>query len=236
MNPHHSESQTAGINNAPADTHVTVPFSDFQFPGADSTAKAAETGPHEGSEQKNNNGRKLPDVTNIERTKGGTMEPASEPVRAVSGEAGDAQAGEEKKPLPEVASKANATDEPAAESPETAGPEYQSGERSKPMAENQNEKNGPLYDLRSGRVQGSIWDREGPSGETRFTLSLSRSYKDKEGNWQRVSSFDPDDLPHVKEVLHKAEEILKEELGQTLTSEVKVSRKEEGKQGQKQSF
>ena len=104
------------------------------------------------------------------------------------------------------------------------------------MSDNQNEKNGPLYDLRSGRVQGSIWDREGPNGETRFTLSLSRSYKDKEGSWQRVSSFDPEDVPHMKEVLNKAEEILKEELGQSLTSEVKVNRKEDTKHGQKQNF
>ena len=104
------------------------------------------------------------------------------------------------------------------------------------MTENQNEKNGPLYDLRSGRVQGSIWDREGPNGETRYTWSLSRSYKDKDGNWQRTTSFDAEDLPHVKEVLAKTENLLKEELGQSLKSDVRVTRKEEGKQGQKQSF
>jgi hypothetical protein len=130
-----------------------------------------------------------------------------------------------------------ATNQGAEEKPEASDLQRLSGnERNKPMAENQNEKNGPLYDLRSGRVQGSIWDREGSNGETRYTWSLSRSYKDKEGNWQRTASFDPEDLPHVKEVLAKAENLLKEELGQSLTSEVKVSRKEEAKQGQKQSF
>jgi hypothetical protein len=125
-----------------------------------------------------------------------------------------------------------------AEKPEAADPHTVSGnERSEPMAENQSEKNGPLYDLRSGgRVQGSIWDREGPNGETRYTVSVSRSYKDKEGNWQRVSSFDLEDLPHLKVVLAKAEQILKEELGQNITNDVKVTRKEEAKQGHKQSL
>src|SRR5262249_55014360 len=66
------------------------------------------------------------------------------------------------------------------ERPEASNPQTISGnERSEEMAENQSERNGPLYSLRStGRVQGSIWDREGPSGETRYTVSVFRSYKD----------------------------------------------------------
>ena len=94
----------------------------------------------------------------------------------------------------------------------------------------------PLYDLKSGQVEGRIWDREEANGETRYRLTLSRSYKDQTGTWQLVSSFEPEDLPHVKEVLAKVEQILKEELGMELTSDVKVSRKEEAKQSKKQSL
>src|SRR5262249_35393100 len=75
------------------------------------------------------------------------------------------------------------------------------------------EKNRPFLELKCGRVQGSIWDREASDGEIRYSLTLTRSWKDPEGNWHQLTHLDPEDLLHVKEVLAKAEQIFKE-LGQ----------------------
>jgi hypothetical protein len=100
------------------------------------------------------------------------------------------------------------------------------------------EKNRPLLELKCGRVQGSIWDYEGPNGDIHYSLTLTRSWKDPEGNLRQMDHLDPEDLLYAKEVLEKAEQILKEELGQSVTTEVKVTspRYEEKKQRQKQNL
>jgi hypothetical protein len=154
----------------------------------------------------------------------------------------DSKASEAPKETPQRMPTENGEDRVAEEKPEAFDLQPLSGhERNEPMAEkstteqNQNEKNGPLYSLRSDQVQGSIWDRERPNGKTTYSWNMSKSYKDNEGTWQRVTSFDPADVPHAKEVLAKIEQIMKEELGQEITSEVKVGRREEVKRGQKQS-
>jgi hypothetical protein len=130
------------------------------------------------------------------------------------------------------------TDERPEEMPEATDPQTISGNQPgrKEMSENTTDTKRPLYDLKSGRVQVSIWDREGPNGDTRYTVNVSRSYKDKDGTWKRVSSFDPTDLPYLKEAFAKAEEILKQELGQDITSDVKVTRSTDAKETQKQSL
>jgi hypothetical protein len=100
------------------------------------------------------------------------------------------------------------------------------------------EKNQPILELKCGRVLGSIWDHEGPNGDIRYSLTLTRSWKDSEGNLHQLTHLDPEDLLYVKEILAKAEQIFKEELGENVTTKVKVSspRYEERKHGQKQSM
>jgi hypothetical protein len=102
------------------------------------------------------------------------------------------------------------------------------------LSDENGEKNRPLYDYRSGRVQGAIWDREGPNGETRYQLSLYRSFTDKEGNWKQTTSFDPQDIQYVKAIITKAEETLTQELGVNVTEGVTVTQKKT--QGQKESL
>src|SRR5262249_4743849 len=93
------------------------------------------------------------------------------------------------------------------------------------------EKKQPLYELRSGRVQGAICNQLGPSGETRYCFSLYRSYTEEQtGNWQQTSSFEPEDLPRVKAIVAKAEETLTEELGQKITEGVTVTQRKSQKQ------
>jgi hypothetical protein len=100
------------------------------------------------------------------------------------------------------------------------------------------EKNRPLLELKCGRVQGSIWDREEPNGDIRYSLTLTRSWKDPEGNLHQLTNLDPEDLLYAKEVLAKAEQIFKEGLAQSVATEVNVTspRYEEKKHRQKQSL
>lgn len=51
----------------------------------------------------------------------------------------------------------------------------------------------PDYKAQYGRVQAAVWKREF-DGRTSFSVSLTRSYRDKQEQWQRTTNLDEDDL------------------------------------------
>ncbi len=76
----------------------------------------------------------------------------------------------------------------------------------------------PEKKFRAGAISATIWknkaeNKEGSEVEYK-TISIERSYTDKEGKWQSTNSFRINDLPKAKVVLEKAYEylILKEEV------------------------
>ena len=61
--------------------------------------------------------------------------------------------------------------------------------------------NQPIARKRFDRVDAAIWRREsnrddGPS--VWYQSTIHRSYRDRDGKWQRTNSFTERDLPHVK--------------------------------------
>lgn len=74
----------------------------------------------------------------------------------------------------------------------------------KPAAE---QKNLPLTSFRAGAVRATVWENQ--SADAKFnTISLDRSYKDKNGEWQKSSTLRINDLPKASMVLGKAYEYL----------------------------
>lgn len=73
-------------------------------------------------------------------------------------------------------------------------------------------KNTPEKKIRAIPVTATIWVNEVKTneGEVRSfrTISLERSYKDKEGNWHNTSSLRVNDLPKATLVLNKAYEYI----------------------------
>ncbi len=57
----------------------------------------------------------------------------------------------------------------------------------------------PVAKVKAGAVVGTIWQNEGQNGPF-YTITFSRSYKDREGNWQRTSNLRHKDMPHVQTV------------------------------------
>ncbi len=51
----------------------------------------------------------------------------------------------------------------------------------------------PEHKVHYGRVDVAVWRRQA-EGHTWYSFSLSRSYKDKDEQWQRTSSLDEEDL------------------------------------------
>ena len=59
--------------------------------------------------------------------------------------------------------------------------------------------NRPVHDVRLGRIRAAIWENETDNGK-RHNVTLSRLYKDDQGEWRDSSSFGRDDLPLVAKV------------------------------------
>ncbi|MBN1506166.1 MAG: hypothetical protein JW955_04945 [Sedimentisphaerales bacterium] len=60
------------------------------------------------------------------------------------------------------------------------------------------EKTKPIASRRFDRVQVAIWRFPRPNGGSRLSVSFSRSYLDKNDQWQDSGYFDERDLPHIQ--------------------------------------
>jgi hypothetical protein len=59
----------------------------------------------------------------------------------------------------------------------------------------------PIATKQFDRVQAAIWRRDNDANDANrplHTLTLSRSFKDAQGEWRRSHSFTARDLPHVQ--------------------------------------
>jgi hypothetical protein len=78
--------------------------------------------------------------------------------------------------------------------------------------EKANTGNLPEKKFRAGAVSATVWLNHGQSttGEAAQyrTISIERSYTDKEGKWQSTNSMRVNDLPKANVVLQKAFEYL----------------------------
>ena len=76
---------------------------------------------------------------------------------------------------------------------------------------NKQTNNKPEKVFRSGAVQATVWvnesEKDGSSEKFEYkTVSLDRSFKDKNGAWQKTNSFRMSDVPRAELVLRKAYE------------------------------
>lgn len=86
-------------------------------------------------------------------------------------------------------------------------------------------KNVPERKFKASPVTATVWVNEGRNSKdepsTYRTISLERSYKDKEDNWKKTNSLRVNDLPKAILVLNKAYEyVAVTEEGETIDEEV----------------
>jgi len=70
-----------------------------------------------------------------------------------------------------------------------------------------NTDNKPVKQFRIGLISAAVWRREA-GGNTFHSVTIDRSYKDEDGNWQRTNSYDVGDLFIVKLLAEKAAQFL----------------------------
>jgi len=82
------------------------------------------------------------------------------------------------------------------------------GEGEKMQKQIPTEKNLPAAKFRAGAICATIWANKAKSktgNDVTFqTISLERSYKDKDGNWQHTPKLRANDLPKAMLVLQEA--------------------------------
>ncbi|MDO8626845.1 MAG: hypothetical protein Q7K42_00125 [Candidatus Diapherotrites archaeon] len=70
----------------------------------------------------------------------------------------------------------------------------------------------PVQKFSVGRVQASVWEnmKLSKEGEQKnfVSVSLEKSYKDKQGNWKNSSSFNINEIPQAILALQKTYEFL----------------------------
>jgi len=68
--------------------------------------------------------------------------------------------------------------------------------------------NQPTATLRDGAIKATIWANPGKNNGTRYSIDLSRSYTDAEGNWKESHHFSPSELLRVARLAGKAYDCL----------------------------
>lgn len=76
------------------------------------------------------------------------------------------------------------------------------------------QKKKPFFGLlRRRNVEGAVWKNVDSNKVPYYVASVSRSYKDKDGNWNGDTLYVPlDDIPRVIAVLQEAEQKMYEQL------------------------
>jgi hypothetical protein len=65
--------------------------------------------------------------------------------------------------------------------------------------------NKPNHKLKLGRVSVAIWHRVDSTGTERYGVTLTRSYKTKDGGYKDTHTLDTEDLSHAARLLEEAQ-------------------------------
>ena len=79
------------------------------------------------------------------------------------------------------------------------------------MTTNTTTKQGPIEEFSSATIRGSIWENEVLHEGQKIivhNVKVTRSYRDKDGNWQDTNSYRPQDLAHLRLVAEAAQNFL----------------------------
>jgi hypothetical protein len=65
-------------------------------------------------------------------------------------------------------------------------------------------KKKPNHEVRFGAIRASVWTNENLDGSRWFTLTLGRTFKDDQGNWQVAHHFKLQHLPDLARAVEAA--------------------------------
>lgn len=66
------------------------------------------------------------------------------------------------------------------------------------------EKKKPAYEKKLGRIRVAVWPNQSEESDTWYNVTVTRLYKDADGEWCDAVSFRRDDLPIVIKAMDMA--------------------------------
>ena len=69
-------------------------------------------------------------------------------------------------------------------------------------------KNVPVKRARSGAVSGAVYSNKAADGRTYDTVTIDRSFRDKDGNWQSTNSYRRQDMSDLRDIAEEMEAYL----------------------------
>jgi len=66
----------------------------------------------------------------------------------------------------------------------------------------------PIKKFAAGGIQVAVWENQGKEGNSYYTVSIDRRYKDKNDEWKSSNSLKMNDLPKAILALEKAYEFM----------------------------
>lgn len=67
-----------------------------------------------------------------------------------------------------------------------------------------NSTNQPHATLRDGALKATIWANSSDEGRTRYSITLTRSYTDADGNWHDTNYFNRNELLRIAHLARQA--------------------------------
>jgi hypothetical protein len=159
--------------------------------------------PEEGKEEENdhNAGRQAGDEMKLAQTEnqGASHQEAEKPITRKTFTCDN----QEENTMAETTNTSAETNSTSAETNQTTTEESTT-------EKNSTENRKPVAKISSGSVRASVWVNKSKQGEY-LTVNLTRSYKDKDGKYHNSTSFRPQDLEDVMEVMVASRQIVQEE-------------------------
>jgi len=97
------------------------------------------------------------------------------------------------------------------------------------------EKQHPLDTLRDGALKATIWEQADKDGDIYHTVSLARTYEDREGKLRDTASFSANDLLRVAELAREAHGVVRD-VRREISQDRRADQKRQSSQGRGETY
>lgn len=87
--------------------------------------------------------------------------------------------------------------------------------------------NSPIETMRAGPIKATIWENQNEKGQTYHSVTITRTYRDGDGDWKETGQLFTEHLPMAQHVANKAYGFIHERLD-TLRAEKSATKKDDG--------
>lgn len=92
--------------------------------------------------------------------------------------------------------------------------------------------NSPIETKRAGPIKATIWENQNEKGQTYHSVTITRTYRDGDGDWKETGQHFTEHLPMVQHVASQAYGFIQDRLD-SLRAEKAAAKREDGSDSEK---